>query len=257
MNIIDAHAHIPEVGNYLDNLIKTLDDCDIEKCCISGLGKLFKCIDNEGIKQIFTKYPDRFIGAYFIRPGINKPEEIDSAYSSGFRMLKVTIPTKPYDAQEFFPLWEKAQDFKLPILFHTGIITLPKKLPEERVSSWFMHPMKLEPITNAFPKLKIIIAHLGVHWNEDAAELLRMRSNVYADLTGEPDGWRARMDRIGLDKFLWWPGAFKKMIFGTDVWYNKIPIILQQDIKRLDQLHIDNETRELIFSKNISKLLRI
>ncbi|TFG21696.1 MAG: hypothetical protein EU533_05140, partial [Promethearchaeota archaeon] len=164
MTLIDAHAHLLDVPNYLKNLLKTLDDCGIEKCCISGLGELFKCIDNEGIKQIISKYPDRFIGAYFIRPGMSTPEEIDVAFSNGFKMLKVTIPTKPYDHPDFFSLWEKAQDLKLPILFHTGIITLPVKLPKENISSWFMHPMRLEPITNAFPKLKIIIAHLGVHW---------------------------------------------------------------------------------------------
>ena len=85
MNIIDAHAHIPNVPNYVENLIKTLDECNIEKCCISGLGKQFKCVDNEGIRRIFTKYPDRFIGAYFIRPGASKPEEIESAYADGFK----------------------------------------------------------------------------------------------------------------------------------------------------------------------------
>ena len=257
MKIIDAHAHIPAVPNYVDNLIQIMEKCGIEKCCISGLGKLFKCLDNKGIKELVDKYPDYLIGTYYIRPGISSSEEIEIAYQDGFKMLKVTIPTKPYDSPDFFSLWEKALDFKFPILFHTGIITLPKKLPEENISSWYMHPMRLEPITNAFPKLKIIIAHLGVHWNEDAAELLRMRPNVYADLTGEPDGWRARMDRIGLEKFLWWSGAFKKIIWGTDVWYNKISTILEQDINRFDKLQIDKETRELIFHKNISKLLRI
>jgi len=233
-----------------------MDEIDIEKCCISGLGKIFNCSDNTGVKQAMDQYPDRIIGSYYIRPGENSPTDIKRASDEGFKMIKVTIPKKPYDDPSYYPLWETALDLELPILFHTGIVTLPNNEPSLQISSWFMHPMRLEAVANAFPDLKIIIAHLGVHWNADAAELLRMKANVYADLTGEPDGWRVRVDKIGITHWLWWPDAFKKIIFGTDVHYDKIPMILTQDINRLDKFGIDQETRELIFSKNILKLIK-
>lgn len=255
MRIIDAHAHLFDFPGYLENLLQTMDESGIEKCCISGLGKLFFCVDNNGVKQAFAKYPNRIIGAYFTRPGKAKPSDIRNAYDDGFKMIKVTIPLKPYDHQSFFPLWETAQELDLPILFHTGVITIPKKAPDEYISSWYMHPMRIEPIANAFPDLKIIIAHLGVHWNNDASELIRMRKNVYADLTGSSEGWRARVDKVGIKKWLWWPNAFKKIIFGTDVVYNKIPVILTEDKARYDKYKIDQKTRELIFSKNILRLL--
>ncbi len=255
MRIIDAHAHLFDQPGYLDNLLKTMRNCGIEKCCISGLGKLFRCVDNEGVKSAFKRHPDQIIGVAFIRPGVDDSSIIHEAHAKEFRMLKVTIPTKPYDDPSFFPLWETAQELKMPILFHTGIITLLRKAPKAGVSSWNMHPMRLEPISNAFPKLKIIIAHLGVHWNDDAAELIRMRPNVYADLTGDPNGWRQRADETGMIKWLWWPGAFKKIIFGTDVIHNKIPTILAQDKARLEKYNIDQETQKMIFSENILKLM--
>lgn len=255
MRIIDAHAHLFDRPNYLERLIQTMDENGIEKCCISGLGKLFGCVDNEGIKKIFKTHPDRFIGAIFIRPGVNNSSDIRKAHDDGFRMVKVTIPTKAYEDPSFFPLWETAQELKMPVLFHTGVITTLQKAPEERISSWFMHPMRIEPIANAFPDLNIIVAHLGVHWNDDAAELIRMRSNVYADLTGRPDGWRARVDEVGIKRWLWWPGAFKKIVFGTDVIYDQISKILVQDKARLDKYNIDQKTRELIFAGNTLKLL--
>ena len=37
--------------------------------------------------------------------------------------------------------------------------------------------------------------------------------------------------------------------------YEKIPLILNQDNARLDRYNIDQETRELIFSKNILTLM--
>jgi predicted TIM-barrel fold metal-dependent hydrolase len=255
MRIIDAHTHLFNHPNYLDNLIRTLDKCGLEKCCISGLGKLFMNVDNEGIKAAMEKYPNKLIGAFYIRPGKNEPKDIKKASEEGFKMLKVTLPHKPYDDPSYFPLWEKAQELKMPILFHTGVVTTLKKAPEERISSWSMHPMRLEPIANSFPDLNMIIAHLGVHWNDDAAELIRMKPNVYADLSGSPTGWRIRADRVGITHWLWWQGAFKKIVFGSDVLYNQIPQILAEDKARLKKYNIDQKTQELIFSKNILKML--
>ncbi|MFX1253891.1 MAG: amidohydrolase family protein [Promethearchaeota archaeon] len=255
MKIIDAHAHLLAESDYLENLLEEMDKCGIEKCCISGLGILFRCLDNKAVKNAFNRYPDRFVGSVFIRPGLNGPADIRRAHNEGFRMVKVTIPQKAYDDASYFPLWEVTQELEMPVLFHTGIVTTSQRAPREKISSWYMHPMRIEPITNAFPDLKIIIAHLGVHWNNDAAELARMRPNVFVDLTGEPDGWRVRADTIGMDKWLWWPGAFKKVVFGTDVHYTKIQQILREDQLRLDKLMINQQTREQIFAGNILRLL--
>jgi uncharacterized protein len=256
MRIIDAHAHFLDQHNYLEKLIETMDNCGIEKCCLSGLGKLFLCKENKDIEKAFNQYPNRIIGTYFVRPGIHTKEDIEKAYKKGFRMLKVSIPLKPYDNPSYFPLWETAESLTLPILFHTGIVTFFRK-PKHHISSWFMHPMRLETVANSFPNLKIIVAHLGIHWNKDAAELLRMKNNIYADLTGELNGWRVRMDQEGLDKYLWWPKAFKKILFGTDVHYKKIPDILKQDKERLDKYKISKDTQKLFFAKNIINLLGI
>ena len=255
MRIIDCHAHIFDSRDYVENLIKAMNENNIEKTCVSGLGKNFKCVENQGIKEVFEKYPDRFIGAYYLRPGYGKVDEIEKAYANGFQMLKISLPEKPYDDPSFFRLWESAQELKMPILFHTGVVTLAKSSKNEYISSWYMHPMRIEPIANSFPKLNMIIAHLGVHWNEDAAEVIRMKRNVYADLSGAPQGWRMRADAIGMNYYLWWKDAFKKIIFGTDVFYNQIALILKEDMQRLTDLNIDQETQNLIFSGNILKML--
>jgi predicted TIM-barrel fold metal-dependent hydrolase len=75
------------------------------------------------------------------------------------------------------------------------------------------------------------------------------------DLTGEPDGWRKRADALGIEKWLWWPGAFEKVVFGTDVHYSKLKQILEEDIDRLDQLNIPIQARYQIFSGNVLQLL--
>jgi predicted TIM-barrel fold metal-dependent hydrolase len=231
-----------------------MDRCGIGMCCLSGLGELFDHADNAGVKRAFQAHPDRIIGAVFVRPGVDEPGKIDQAREEGFRMVKVHVPRVPYDDAVCFDLWAKANEHQMPVLFHTGVVACREE-PAERVNSWYMHPMRIEPITRQFPNLGILIAHLGVHWNADAAELARMRPNVYVDLTGEPDGWRKRADAAGMDQWLWWPGAFEKVAFGTDVHYSKIEQILREDVVRLDRLDIPVKTRQQIFSDNILKLL--
>lgn len=255
MKIIDAHAHYYDLPDYLTELIQTMDQNNIYKTCLSGLGSLFSCKGNHEVKKAMEQYPSRIIGSYFIRPGKSTADEIQQAYSNGFRMLKVSLPIAPYNDPSFFPLWQTAERLNLPILFHTGIVTTSSPAPEEQISSWNMHPMRLEPITNAFPNLKLIIAHMGVHWNHDAAELARMRKNVYIDLTGEPKGWRVHLDQVGLQEYLWWEKAFEKIVFGTDVVASKIPIILHEDQQRYTSLKIPQEIQELIFHKNIEKMV--
>ncbi|MBN2155335.1 MAG: amidohydrolase family protein [Candidatus Lokiarchaeota archaeon] len=255
--IIDAHAHLYKEKEYEKRLLKTMDQCGIEKCCISGLGDLFYCGTNEDVYHTMKEYPDRYIGAYFIRPGVSAVSEIHDAFTQGFHMIKVSIPKAPYDDLSYYGYWKQAEEYHMPILFHTGVITYTGNPRGELINSWYMHPMRLEPIANEFPDLNIILAHLGVHWNKDAAELCRMRSNVYVDLTGEAKGWRSRADVEGMDKYLWWKDAWKKVVFGTDVYYEKIPKILQEDKNRLEKYKVSEKTQKLIFSGNISKMLGI
>jgi len=256
MRIIDAHTHLLAEPGYLDLLLRTMDGLGIERTCISGLGPLFRMADNAAVREAFRAHPDRIVGAYFVRPGVDGPDVIRRAYDEGFRMVKVTCPRVPYEDPSLFPLWAAAQECDMPVLFHTGVVTVPDA-PGERISSWYMHPMRIESITREFPDLKIIVAHLGIHWNADAAELARMRPNVYVDLTGEPGGWRVNLDRIGLDHWMWWPGAYRKIVFGTDVHALKMHTILEEDRRRYDSLGVDRETQEAIFGGSILRLLGI
>jgi len=255
MRIIDGHAHLLNESGYLDQLLQAMDRCGIEKACLSGLGPLFDSAGDREVLAAVRAHPDRIIGSVFVRPGVDGPEKIDNARNDGFLMVKVSIPRLPYDDPRCFPLWERALEHRMPVLYHTGIVDPSTQGRGEGISSWFMHPMRVEPITREFPDLPVILAHLGINWNMDAAELARMRPNVYVDLTGAAGGWRTRADAVGMDRWLWWPGAFDKVIFGTDVHCSRIGQVLKEDRARLDRLDIAQETRRSIFSGNILRLL--
>jgi predicted TIM-barrel fold metal-dependent hydrolase len=254
MEIIDGHNHLYDEPGYVDNLLRTMDELNISKCCVSGLGEMFNFTTDKGIKEAFEQHPDRIIGAVYIRPGVDGPDKIKWGFENGFKMVKVTLPLKGYESPEYFPLWQACMEYGFPILFHTGLVG-SKPTPEENISSWNMHPIRIEPIAQKFPELNLQVAHLGVNWNVDAAELLRMKSNIYVDLSGEPGGWRERLAAEGIKKYLWWPSAFERVIFGTDVHYTKIKIALELDHKMHADAGLTKEQRENIFSGNFKKFM--
>lgn len=255
MMLIDAHAHLMAEPDYVDGLLRTMDREGIAQTCVSGLGELFGMADNQAVLAALRAHPDRLIGAVYVRPGVDGPERIRWGVEHGFRMVKVTCPLAPYHDPSYEPLWEAALEHRLPVLFHTGIVTPLAQGRGRGVSSWNMQPMQVEPITREFPDLAVIVAHLGVNWNRDAAELARMRPNLYVDLTGEPGGWRERLKQRGLRHWLWWPGALDKVVFGTDVHYRKIGQILAEDRAMYRDLGLEPATEEAIFGGTMRRLL--
>jgi len=177
--IIDAHAHYIDEEGYLDRLVTEERRLDIEKICLSGIGPLFNCKSNEDVRKAMEEYPDVIISFGFVRPGVDPPELVDKLYSEGFRGVKITCPRKNYDDKEYYPIYAACERYGMPILFHTGIVTLQRVVPEEDVSSARMRPVYLDTIAKAFPRLNMICAHMGMPWYAEACEVARLNPNVY------------------------------------------------------------------------------
>ena len=232
MKKIDIHHHLVEEISYVDNLLRTMDRFEIEQTGLIGLGPLFSkmfvksqydgsCADDFAVEKVVKKYPNRFFGLGYIRLGIDTAKKVDELYSRGFKGLKFHIPKKRYDHEEYFSVYEKAQRYNMPCLFHTGIVKMPKLCPGERISSFNMNCIHLEAIAQEFPDLKIIIAHLGVQDYLTALTLIRLFDNIYADLSGTTPGWRANIAMEDWKQMLWFPEASKKLLFGTDVHFSE------------------------------------
>lgn len=255
--IIDVHAHYLNETNYLENLIATCKRLNIDKVCLSGLGPKFDQSTNEEVREAFLKYPDIIIGAYYLKLGIDTAETVDKLYEEGFKMIKVTCPTKNYDDESYYPIYEKAEGYKLPILFHTGMVIRSDKDKYYNVSSARMKPIYLDTIARRFPGLNIIGAHLGIPWHEEACAVARFNPNVYFDITGAKEGWRSQKRPLFFKEILWWKGAFEKVVFGTDVHYSQIEEVISNYKCLLDELKIDGLVRDKIFGSTVRDALNI
>lgn len=267
MTVIDFHHHLLAEEGYLECLIAACDELGIDKVCLSGLGiKGSGKADfglgllspaNEDVLTAMEKYPERIVGLGVIRLGIDNAGKVDELYRQGFRGLKVTRPLANYDDDAYLPIYERAEELELPILFHTGIILVTPADRDDDVSSARMRPIYIDRIARKFPGLKIVLAHMGVPWFQEASELARFHENVYVDWTGSPRGWRPRKAPTFYQELFYWENAFEKVIFGTDV-HAKEMVKIYDDYQRiLDLVNVPEVIRKKIFGQTAAKLLHL
>jgi predicted TIM-barrel fold metal-dependent hydrolase len=101
----------------------------------------------------------------------------------GFRGIKM-YPTAQHfypNDENVYPLYETAQDLKVPIMFHTGSSVFKgSKLK-------YGEPKLLDDVAVDFPSLKIVMAHSGRGaWYPEAALMAMLHPNVFMEVSGLP-----------------------------------------------------------------------
>ena len=215
---------------------------------LSAVGPMFCNETNEAVEEAMRRYPETILGMGYVALGRgDSAKTVDDLHRRGFRGLKVIAPTQDYDSEVFFPIYARAEDLGMPILFHTGVIarsdvTIERRRAEGKpvpphdaprtfnIASRRMEPMCVDTIARAFPDLNCIMAHFGSTGRRDIAEgIIKWNPNVYGDLTSfssayelEADGgWR--IARKHLDQYLailepLHPERLAdKLLYGTDV----------------------------------------
>lgn len=261
--VIDMHHHILNVPHYVESLIETMDRVGIDKVCLSGLGLPSDnwlgdlSPTNDDVLRAMDRYPDRIIGMGVIQLGKDQDDIVDRLVNQGFQALKTTRPKHSYDDPIYDPIYERAEQLRLPFLFHTGFIVPMKHDKSDDVSSNRMRPVNLDRVARSFPELPILIAHLGMPWHEEAAMMVRFHPNCYVDLTGSPKGWRNRKSPNFFQDLFYWEDAFQKVVFGTDVHWEDVQSCYD-DHRRICTLNnVSQDIQDQIFGGTMARLLKI
>ena len=138
-------------------------------------------IANDEMAALVAKHPDRFIAAAACLP-MNDVDaalcEADRAIRDlGFRGVEIftDINGKPVDAPEFWPLYEKMQDYDLPILLHPRRTNTTADYQGEPRSKYLIYTnfgwpfetskamarLAFGGVLERCPKLKVITHHAG------------------------------------------------------------------------------------------------
>jgi predicted TIM-barrel fold metal-dependent hydrolase len=94
----------------------------------------------------------------------------------GIKLLPMYAGFRP-DDRLLDPLWEYATEHNLPVLLHTGT-TFVSQAPLECTL-----PRHLDDVAIRYPRVRLILAHLGHPYEGECVVVIRKHPNVYADVS--------------------------------------------------------------------------
>jgi len=267
--IIDVHHHLIREPEYVDRLVEECDRLGIDKVCLFGVdvlpGNLFSAMNtdappappvtNDDVEQACSRYPDRLIPFGYLRLGRDAPGLVDQLHRRGFRGLKFSFPLTNYGDHAYYPIYERAEKYRMPCLFHTGMAGRWPTDGRYDLSVAGMQPVYLDGIARKFPGLIIIAAHLGNGYHLEAAWMARIHPNVYLDMTMAKTGWLPQKGPEFLRELLWWPGAYDKLVFGTDVHYTEMGYMLRFQCHLMEGLNISAESLSGFLGHRVARFL--
>ncbi len=211
---------------------------------------------NQVVLEWCKRAPDIFI------PFFNPPEKSlkgidpqnalrDAIKNNGIRGLKImnSFRKKFLDDKALYSSFEVAEEYNILALFHTGY---PPPGTNKDVLT-YSNPLRIENIIQSFPRLKIIIAHMGFPWVDNALALAVQYPNIYLDISNliymMPNRLKELLLRakelIGLEKIL----------FGTDGF---IPEMIEYTVKTFEAVdYLSEQEIKKIMGLNAKKLLNL
>ena len=136
---------------------------------------------NNAVAEFVSEHDGRVIGFMSVHPDDpNALGEIDRcANELGLRGIKLGLNYQRAAllGERAFAIYRRAEQLRLPILFHMGTSPVRDAPLEEA------YPLYVDRIAIACPDLKIIMAHMGHPWFQDTIVVIRKHPNVYADIS--------------------------------------------------------------------------
>ncbi len=258
--VIDCHVHFAGGDGELDSLLTACDRIGIDKAVIFGRHA------NDAVMAAAQAQRDRIIPFAFFALGDDEPERIGEFADAGFRGVKFIDPRANYNDRAYWPVYGRMAERGLVALFHLGIVARRRDMEQDDRDSNRCRPIYLDHIARLFPALKIIGAHLGNPWYEEATMSARWNANLWFDLSGST--LKKKTPQF-LRSLLWWdrPGhpyqghmgkhPYEKIVFGTDVAHEWMADVHQDYQLLLDGMGVPPEYRAKILGGNAMEILGI
>ena len=207
---------------------------------------------NEQIAEL-VPMSERLIGFASVDPLTDDaPAQLTHAIQDlGLRGLKLHP-----SAQEFYPgdraaypLYQRAAELDVPILFHAGL----SWQPQARLK--YAHPLRFEDVAADLPDLNLVLAHLGWPWVADAVALALKYPNVHLDTSAlyfdNPRDFVRFAFTQQMPLSVFENSLRRQLLFGSN--YPRVEI--KNMARAVRQLGFSDECLRLIFQDNARRLL--
>ncbi len=211
---------------------------------------------NDVASETAKAAPDKIIPFMSLHPlAADVNEEYDRAVGElGCRGIKMGANYQDFDpnGDAAYRLYSRLEHDGIPIIWHMGTSPVASAPLE------YAHPLAYDRVATAFPRLKMVLAHLGHPWHVDTLSVVRKHENVYADISA--NFYRPWSYWNGLRLFYEW-GVADKIFFATD-WPVATPIENMAGIRAIHDFTrehrmpaIPEEVVEGIINRNAVEIL--
>lgn len=231
--IVDVHTHVGEHPEHITErfaaqareawpdirLGRTLDEHHRE--ALDGVDRAVVLafdapaagivVPNDYVAAYVARDPERLIGFGSVDPA--RPDALDElermSADLGLRGCKLGPIYQDVDplGPEFGRVCAALERLELPLLIHQGTTF-------SRAGSLLRaRPILLDEIALRHPRLRIVIAHLGHPWFEEAIQVVRRHPHVFADVSALVSRrWLLYQALVAAVEY----GVDHKLLFGTD-----------------------------------------
>lgn len=236
--IIDAHNHIGVRHGGRQSggdLIRKMDAVGIDKAVI------FPFVEgnftNDAVKAAANEFPDRLIPFCAVNPWV--PEARDEMRRCiedwGFRGLKLHPTINGFHLANHGlvdPLFQTAEEHGIPVIVHGA-------------SDLYNTPAEFAEMARCFPKVNLIMAHMGFFWMVDQAiQFAGQLPNLYLETSRAPIFEIAQaVEALGPDK----------VIFGSDSPF----VDLEWEYRKMERASNLAGARAKLVGGNIARLLSL
>lgn len=270
-----SHAERNEAGKLIPPLMLAWDTAYPEntktpeeyvaECRKNGIDRIVSLDPVEVNNAAVKIFGDFVISVPMVDPDAITPDDIQTMVNEGAKGIKFISPQYSYGDNRYFPLYDVLDSLKKPAFFHCGYVINGFYEPGEilgrkdYIDITLMRPATLDRIVRAFPKLKIMMAHYGAPWFDEATQIIKSNKNIYVDLSGgsacmrDLDSWRQQLAPNG--KLL--TKVVEKICYGTDAQalvpngFNGAIKVADFHLALYDKLELSDDLRQRIDYDNI------
>jgi len=239
--IIDCHNHIGEPWGTKDQqtpeeLLRKMDRVKIDKAVVFSFR--YENFDNHYTYEAVKKYPDRLIGFAMAAPWTREDyadilrKEIEDYGFKGIKIHANAHCFKMNSVSTIAPIFNIAKEKNIPVIAYSG-------------DELYATPLAFIPIAEAYPEVKIIMAHSGFMQNTPEATEVALRCpNIYlVHESGISGGLASSVVALGAERVL----------MGTDTPYWDFAV----QFKKIEVSVPNSEDRKKIMGENIAKMLKL
>ncbi|TXT66937.1 MAG: Amidohydrolase [Promethearchaeota archaeon] len=244
------HVQSKNIENLLHRTLYCVKKANLDKVVLLPVNMK----ENQQVIEWSKAAPDVFIPFFNpperLNPNLNVKKVLETQLREnnirGFKIM-ISFRSRSLNDRILYPTFEIAAKNQLPIVMHTGY---PPPGTKTNVLT-YADPLKIEEILPSFPKLIIIIAHMGFPWVDVALALAVQYPMIYLDISNliymMPNRLKEFIihakELIGIDKLL----------FGSDGF---IPEMIEMTVNMFEDVsYLSKEEIEKIMGWNAERIL--